>query len=235
MVTYKTLDEMVEFLQSTHYLHIVPQLIRDPDRSIGKKLDPFGGDFLEQIVSTNKKTKAARFRRITQSLQVAVPNLTQIEDFRDRKGTPHLKGKYAHWRSQGAWQNEDQFSDGTLRLLGLLWAALDGSGPLLLEEPELSLHPEIVRHLPGMFSRIQEKSGRQILISTHSPELLQDEGIGLNEVLLFNPGSEGTEISPATQDAEIAHLLGGGLTLGEIVLPKVRPADANQLALFGEK
>ena len=35
------------------------------------------------------------------------------------------------------------FSDGTLRLIGLLWALLDGTGPLLLEKPELSLHQEI--------------------------------------------------------------------------------------------
>ncbi|MBA2492469.1 MAG: ATP-binding protein, partial [Gammaproteobacteria bacterium] len=31
---------------------------------------------------------------------------------------------------------------GTLRLMGRLWIALAGGGPLLLEEPELNLHPE---------------------------------------------------------------------------------------------
>src|ERR1022692_4154264 len=55
--------------------------------------------------------------------------LKELQFDRDKaSGAPHLKGKYEHWRPQGAWQNEEQFSDGTLRLLGLLWATLEGSG-----------------------------------------------------------------------------------------------------------
>ena len=76
--------------------------------------------------------------------------------------------------------------------MGLLWALLQGSGPLLLEEPELSLHPEVVRHVAQMFARVQRHSGRQILVSTHSYNLLRDEGIGLDEVLLLEPGAEGS-------------------------------------------
>ena len=38
--------DLVDFFRSIHYLHIVPQLIREPDRSIGKSNDPFGGDFV---------------------------------------------------------------------------------------------------------------------------------------------------------------------------------------------
>jgi hypothetical protein len=75
----------------------------------------------------------------------------------------------------------------TLRLLGLLWVVLDGVGPLLLEEPELSLHPEVVRFIPQMFARMQRRSGRQVMVSTHSTDLLRDEGIGLDEVLLLLP------------------------------------------------
>ncbi len=44
-----------------------------------------------------------------------------------------LRGKYRHWRPEGTWQTEEQFSDGTLQLIGLLWAAMDrGKGPLSL-------------------------------------------------------------------------------------------------------
>ncbi len=150
-------------------------------------------------------------------------------------GTPHLRGKYAHWRPQGAWQAEDQFSDGTLRLMGLLWATLEGNGPLLLEEPELSLHPEVTRFIPQMFARIQRLSGRQILLSTHSTDLLQDEGIGLDEVLLLIPSSEGTEVRPAKGIREIERLLRSGMSLADIVIPHTRPENAEQLALFGDK
>ena len=83
--------------------------------------------------------------------------------------------------------------------MGLLWAALDGDGPLLLEEPELSLHPDVVRHIPQMFARIQRKTGRQVIISTHSSDMLRDDGIGLDEVLLLKPEVEGTAVSLASR------------------------------------
>lgn len=227
--------EVAEFFSSIRYLHIVPQLVRDPDRSVGRKEDPFGGDFLEQIASTPGKTQGARLRQIQGALRVAVPQLIKVELRRDdKKGTPHLYGKYENWRPQGRWQTEDQFSDGTLRLMGLLWAALDGSGPLLLEEPELSLHSEVVRFLPQMFARIQRRFGRQILLSTHSLDLLRDEGIGLDEALLLRPSTEGTEVQPASKRAEVKELLEGGMSLADAVVPHTRPEKAEQLTLFAD-
>lgn len=226
--------DMADFLGSVRYLHIVPQLVREPDRSVGKSKDPFGGDFLEQVAGTPEKTQKARLRRIRDALRIAVPQLQELELWRDNRGTPHLRGKYEHWRAQGAWQTEEQFSDGTLRLLGLLWAIQDGAGPLLLEEPELSLHPEVVRLMPQMFARAQRRSGRQILLSTQSADVLRDDGIGLDEVLLLQPGKEGTAVRPASAFAEIEALLEGGVSLAEAVLPRTRPQEVQQLALFGD-
>ena len=142
--------EVADFLASVRYLHIVPQLIKEPDRSVGRRNDPYGGDFLEQIARTKENTQRARLRLIGDALRVAVPQLKEIELWRDPRGTPHLRGKYEHWRAKGAWQMEDRFSDGTLRLMGLLWALLDGNGPLLLEEPELSLRPGVVSYIAQM-------------------------------------------------------------------------------------
>ena len=226
--------DLATFFASIRYLHIVPQLVREPDRSVGRSNDPFGGDFLEQVAKTQERTRNARLRRIQTALRVAVPQLEEIELWRDTRGTPHLRGKYQHWRPQGAWQTEEQFSDGTLRLMGLLWVIMEKQGPLLLEEPELSLHPEIVRLLPQMLARVQRQSGRQILLSTHSPELLRDEGIGLDEVLLLLPGTEGTDVTPASSHREIRDLLQGGLSLADAVIPRTRPEQAGQLTLFGD-
>lgn len=227
--------EVATFFASIRYLHLVPQLVREPDRSVGRANDPFGGDFLEQVAKTTEKTQKARLRRIQQALCVAVPQLKEVELWRDARGTPHLRGKYQHWRPQGAWQTEEQFSDGTLRLMGLLWAVLDKDGPLLLEEPELSLHPEIVRLLPQMLARAQRRTGRQVFLSTHSPDLLRDEGIGLDEVLLLKPTAEGTDVSPAGSLPQVRNLLQGGLNLADAVIPLTRPEEAVQLTLFGEK
>lgn len=225
---------VAEFFDSVRYLHVVPQLVREPDRSVGKRNDPFGGDFLEQIARTPERVRRSRLKKILEALRFAVPQLKELEMDRDERGTPHLRGKYEHWRPTGAWQTEDQFSDGTLRLMGLLWALLDGSGPLLLEEPELSLHPEVVRLVPLLFARIQSRSGRQTIVSTHSPDLLRDEGIGLDEVLLLEPSEEGTEVRSAGDFKEISKLLRRGLALSDAVLPRTRPKRVEQLVLFGE-
>jgi hypothetical protein len=216
--------DAAEFFKSVRYLHIVPQLVREAERSVGKHDDPSGGDFLEQIDRTPERTQKARPRRILGALRSAVPQLSQLVLRReDARGTPPLEGKYEHWRPEGAWQREDQFSDGTLRLMGLLWAALDGSGPLLLEEPELSLHPEFVRFVPETFARIQRRKRRQILVSTHSTDLQRDEGISQDDVLLLLPSAEGTEVRPAGDFREIRALLEEGATMAEAVMPMTRP------------
>ena len=88
---------------------------------------------------------------------MAVPKFLGLEYMQDEKGRPHLQVRYEHFRQYGALQQEDQFSDGTLRLFGIIWAIMDGEGLLLLEEPELYLHSEIVKQLPMFIGRAQRK------------------------------------------------------------------------------
>lgn len=224
---------VAEALAQIRYLHLVPQLVREPDRSVGRVRDPFGGDFLEQLARTPKKTLTARLRKIAAALRIAVPQLQELDLYRDgSSGVPHLKGLYKHWRPKAGWQTEEQFSDGTLRLLGLLWVFLDGAAPLLLEEPELSLHTEVVRHIPQVMARLGRKSGRQMIVSTHSAELLADSGIAPEEVLLLFPSPEGTRVEVAADDAQVRALLEGGSTMAEAALPRTAPTNADQLNLF---
>lgn len=223
---------VVEALADVRYLHVIPQLVRHPRPSSGER-DPFGSDFLEQLASTRKKTQESRLRKINQALRVAVPQLRELKLERDTMGVPHLKGLYEHWRPNAGWQTEEHFSDGTLRLLGLLWAFLDGNAPLLLEEPELSLHAAVVRHIPSMMARAGGKKARQVLISTHSYELLTDEGIAPEELVLLRPTRDGTVVSLAATDAEIRELLEAGETAAAVATARTAPENAAQLALFG--
>ena len=85
---------------------------------------------------------------------------------------------------------------------------------------------------PRCWPACSGETGRQIFVSTHSSDLLRDEGIGLDEAMLLVPGAEGTEVVPAGSNLEVCNLLEGGLTLADIVIPKTRPAAADQLALF---
>lgn len=224
---------IADFFEKVSYFHLVPQLVRSPDRWQGDMVDPYGGDFLERIARTNARTRDARLRRITAALQVAVPQLRELRLEKDKRGVPHLSGNYEHWRPHGAWQTEADFSDGTLRLLGLLWSLLEGGGPLLLEEPELSLHPAVVRHIPQMMWRVlrDRKNARQVIVSTHSAELLS-EGIAADEILLFIPKREGSQVRVGAEIAEIRTLLEAGVSPGDVAISYTQPEKATQLALW---
>jgi predicted ATPase len=193
--------------------------------------DPYGKSFLERLTRTPKRTQEARLRLIEKALNAAVPQLKELKLTKDEAGFPHLEAKYQHWRPQGAHQREDQFSDGTLRLIALFWALLDGDSLLLLEEPELSLNPAIVRKLPALISRLQKQRKRQVILSTHSPDLLSDLGIGGEEVLLLTPSDMGTIIKPVSSFGALRALLEGGMAVGEVILPKTAPPEIGQMTL----
>ena len=231
----KDFRDVATFLQSVSYQHLLPQVVRDPKGfSPGKvENDPFGRDLLQKVFNTPQKIRDSRLRKIQVALAVAAPQLRDLKMDRDNLGIPHLKGLYEHWRPNAGWQDESQFSDGTLRLFGLLWSLLEGDGPLLMEEPELSLHSEVVRHLPQLIERVnkQRKVKRQVIISTHSEEMLSDPGIGGEEILRLEPSPGGTLIISPMDSPEDRALLESGLAVSEVVLPKSAPKKHDQLSL----
>ncbi|HUU29618.1 MAG TPA: AAA family ATPase [archaeon] len=226
--------KIAEFFESIYYMHLIPQLLRHPEAFIGPtiKEDPFGRNFLERVAQTNEKSRKSRLKIIEKALRLAVPQLKELSDAKDVKGIPHLEAVYEHWRPRGAKQSEEEFSDGTLRLVALLWLLLEGDSLLLLEEPELSLHAGIIRRLPGLIWRMQNKRKRQIIISTHSSDLLSDKGIGGEEALMLIPNVEGTKIQPAADNFEVCSLLEGGSSVADASLPRTEPKDISQLDFF---
>ena len=126
--------EMVDFFGTATYLHLVPQLLKFSEKMGGRLLsdDPFGQGFLERLAKTPEKTRTVRLNKISKALTLAVPQFKELRFATDQMGHPHLEALYTHHRPNAGWQSEEHFSDGTLRLLGLLWSLLDGSSLLLL-------------------------------------------------------------------------------------------------------
>jgi predicted ATPase len=228
--------DIAKFFQSIDYMHLIPQVLRYPEIFTGPsvKEDPFGRSFLKKVRLTPERTRRARLKKIENALQIAMPQLKQLTVTYDEMGLLHLAIACEHWRPLAGKQSEDQFSDGTLRLIAFLWSILDGDSLLLMEEPELSLHSGIVTKLPGLIWRIQNKKKRQILISTHSADLLSDKGIGGEEVLLLMPDPEGTKIDLASSIKDVKLLLEGGFSVAEAALPKTEPKNIMQLSLFND-
>jgi predicted ATPase len=164
-----------------------------------------------------------------QALRAAIPQFTELQIYRDMYGIPHLRAKFEHWQSQGDWLTEADLSDGTLQLIGLLWALLDEAGPLIYEEPGLFLHQDIVFYIPSLliYSR-----GRQTLVSTQNVDLLRDEGIAPNQVLILRPAENGTKVVVSGEIDTVRLLTEAGLPAAETTIPLTRPPRAMDLIYF---
>jgi len=213
------------YFKQVLYLHLVPQLLKFSDQFSAARMesDPFGQGFLEEIARATPKTRTSRLKKIENILLKVVPNFEQLQFVQDRDtGRPHLQMLYNHWRPRAGWQREDQFSDGTLRMIALIWTLLTSNNMILLEEPELSLHEAIVKQIPELFHKTRQsrkKSGGQILVSTHSETMLSSKSI-VGRFLVLQPGraGEATKIVAPTEN-EIAAMR-AGLSPADVLLPK---------------
>lgn len=231
----KDFREIAQYFASLTYLHLVPQLLKHAELGAAGQLDgdPFGQSFLERIAKTSERTRSARLKKIEAALRACVPNMRNLKFERDEvTGGPHLGALYEHWRPDAGWQREDQFSDGTLRLLGIMWSLLEGDSLLLLEEPELSLNEAVVREIPPLLWDMQRKAKhkRQVFVTTHSRALLEHPSIDPREVLVLEPSANGTRVLPLSR--EDIQLVEAGYTVAEAVSSKAMPIQFEQFTLL---
>lgn len=231
----KGFREIKQFFESLTYLHLVPQLLRH-NELVGTRMvggDPFGQSFLERIAKTPEKSRSARLKKIESALRTCVPNMRNLRFVKDdATGAPHLEALFEHWRPAAGWQREEQFSDGTLRLLGIMWSLLEGDSLLLLEEPELSLDEAIVRQIPPLLWQMQRlaKHRRQVFVTTHSQALLDHSSIDPRDVVRLAPTPNGTEVQGASHE-EIA-LVKAGYSVATAMATKKPSTKIDQLSFF---
>lgn len=228
--------DVAEFFKKTTYFHLVPQVIRDSTRSGGRMNDPYGGDFIAAINATPTRMRQAWLKRMQKALQAAVPEFESLGVEVDSAGRPHLTAGYRNWRSSPTRHSETEFSDGTLRLIGLLWTVVSAprhGGVLLLEEPELSLNSAVVRMLPSVLATAQRGQDRQVILSTHAPELLDDEGVLAEEILVLRVTKDGTEGQLLSSIPEVQGEVEAELPTSEIVHGLIAPQDLRGLISIG--
>jgi predicted ATPase len=137
-------------------------------------------------------------------------------------------------------------SDGTLRTLGILASLFQQgvdseSGPLLvgIEEPETALHPAAAGVLVDAMR--DATSMRQVLVTSHSPELLDNPAIADSEILAVVAEDGETKIGyldEAGRSVLRDHLFTAGDLLRMNQLrpdPTVRSLSPDDLELFGSE
>lgn len=150
-----------------------------------------------------------------------------------------IKGAPNPWRFFAA-----NMSDGTLRAAGVLVALFQGAKaaqrvPLVgIEEPEVALHPAASAVL---YDALREASSQtQVLVTSHSPELLDNPTITEAELLSVVAEGNETKIGPLDEAGKKAlreHLYTAGELLKMDQLepePSARTLEPDQLKLFDE-
>ena len=86
----------------------------------------------------------------------------------------HLKMGRPKLSIDGLSVKFEDLSSGQKRIIQLITALLsnDVNGPIMIDEPEISLHPIWLTELKEIITNCMEYSKRQVIICTHSPELV---------------------------------------------------------------
>lgn len=151
------------------------------------------------------KSISVDFYKLLQIPEGIINNLrtyTNIEDLRFNnnlntyKDDKHIliENIKLEFKINGNWLPWSQLSDGTKRLFYIISEVTDAQGLVLIEEPELGIHPHQFNLLMDFLK--EQSEDKQIIISTHSPKALdhlsQNE---LNHILIaYYDINKGTQI-----------------------------------------
>ena len=118
-----------------------------------------------------QEKETASFRMIVNVIQSIAPFFDQFYLQPDEINPQQI---FLRWREQGSEQlfNAHSLSDGTLRMICLTTLLLQPKPPatIIIDEPELGLHPFAVAKLAGMLKSVSQKA--QVIVSTQSVTLL---------------------------------------------------------------
>ena len=162
--------------------------------------------------------------RIRPIMAAVVPEIPNLSYQRMGLGTELVFYSDTPVRGASGVYSHEQFSEGTLRLLGLLFdlATLPrDTSVVLIEEPETFLQASVVRLLPSLLAEIAMNRDVQMVISTHSPELIDSELVLPSQVLMLRSedGETTGQLLSESNDPRIKAVVGAGL-------PKSQGIDA---------
>lgn len=196
-------------LSSMGFYNLNPDRIRDLQQPDAGRLLTRDGSNLASVLAQMSAESAHHKERVEEYLGKIVSGIRGVEarnlgpketiEFRQT-----VVGQGNPWRFLAA-----NMSDGTLRALGILVAlfqSANGAGDLVplvgIEEPEVALHPAAAGVLVDSLRDASRL--RQVLVTSHSPDLLDDERIETGNILAVAARDGSTEIAPVDEASRAA-------------------------------
>lgn len=181
------------------FYNLNPKVMRELQKpQDGRLLKPFGENIVS-VIGHLEHVAPEQLATVQEYLQTVVPmvhglkrvpigHMETLEFRQDMAGSKHP------WRFSA--QN---MSDGTLRALGVLTALFQGNkdfAPTVvgIEEPETALHPAASAALREALARASRNT--QVIVTSHSPDLLDDASIHEDSLLAVVSDGGNTQIAP---------------------------------------
>lgn len=211
-------------LTSMGFYNLNPKLMRELQKPQEGRLLKSVGENIASVIGHLQRVDLDALKTIEEYLRTVVPTIHAVERIQvgpmeTLQFRQDVTGTRDPWRF--AAQN---MSDGTLRALGVLTALFQQNrdfAPTLIgiEEPETALHPGASAALREALERASTHT--QIIITSHSPDLLDDISVRDEQLLAVESDAGETKlarIDEASRDAIRNRLFSAGelLKLGQI-------------------
>jgi predicted ATPase len=214
-------NDVYTLLSHMGFYNLNPDRIRDlQDTDPGELLRRDGSNIVG-VIRRLKSQEPEALTRIVEYLHSVVPGIKEI-DLKSFGSKETLEFKQEISGGEHPWRfPATNMSDGTLRALGTLVAVFQAikSGknfvPLIgIEEPEAAIHPGAAVKL--MDALLEGQRHIQLIITSHSPDLLNHNDIPADSILAVkNRGGE-TIIAPVDQ-ASVTAIKDSLYTVGELL------------------
>ncbi len=237
-VQYVVCEYVREALSSFCLYNPIPDLMRPPHPIQSGSTLKGSGSNLTSAVSRLFRERPKTLARIVEYLAQIVPGLISVQQL-EISGFEILEFPLqVPGESLPRIFHSQNMSDGTLRSLAVLVAALQTlessrtSHVIGIEEPEAAIHPAAMAVL---LDALREASvNTQILITTHSPDLLDRVDIETDSLFAVSDESGSTVIAPI-DDASASAIRDHLYTPGELLRsnqlePRIEAAAAEAVA-----
>jgi predicted ATPase len=241
--TFPEFRGLFDALSRMVFLNLNPEALRalqDPDPG---ELLARDGRNAASVIRRLRSSAPKAYERIVEYVRAIVPGVQSVES-RPLGPKETLEFRQQVAANDNPWKFlASSMSDGTLRVLGVLVGLFQGQEngkhivPLIgIEEPEIALHPAAASKL--MDALLEASRRVQILVTTHSPDLLDHTGIRSENVLAVDNRGGETIISVVDEASRSAvrdrlYTVGDLLRMGQVA-PDERAFDRStgQLKLF---
>jgi predicted ATPase len=189
--TFADTDAFRRQLASINHYHQLNVAVRSPVR-LPQPMRPatlpgVDGENLVSCLYSLRESRPDRFETLSDTLSAAFPGFQRLEFPPVAAGTLGMG-----WREKAFTEPfyTHQLSEGTLRFLWLaaLLYSPEPAALTLIDEPEVSLHPELLSLLVGVMREASHDS--QIVVATHSDRLIRF--LRPDEVLVVDSAEDGT-------------------------------------------